>query len=79
MIVEGLIGTIYLFVSTAEGEGLHALSGASCGMIAIAAIFAYSGIVMGTFTISIGIAGIVVAIYNAGALIHILLSVIFLH
>lgn len=61
------------------GDGLHNHSAASVGMIALAAIFAYTGIVMGSFTITIGVAGIVVALYNAGALIHILLSVIFLN
>lgn len=44
----------------------------------VAAVFAYTGIVIGIFSVGIGIAGIVVAIYNSNAFIHVLLSAIFL-
>jgi len=78
MVVEGLLGTICLVVSTLFGSGLYELEAKGFAMLMVAAVFAYSGIVMGIFSVGIGIAGIVCAIYNANAFIHVLLSAIFL-
>ena len=61
-----------------QGSGIYALSSDSIALLMVAAVFAYTGIVIGNFTISIGISGVVVAIYNANAFIHVLLSAIFL-
>ena len=78
MIVEGIIGTICLVVTSMQGSGIYALSSDSIALLMVAAVFAYTGIVVGNFSISIGISGVVVAIYNANAFIHVLLSAIFL-
>jgi drug/metabolite transporter (DMT)-like permease len=54
------------------------LSMHSLELLLVAALFAYAGIVVGNYTICVGISGVVVAIYNANAFIHVSLSAIFL-
>lgn len=48
-------------------------------MLSLAASFAFTGIVLAYKSISVGIAGVVLSIYNAGAAVLLLMSVIFLH
>ena len=79
MLIDGIIGTICLVVTTCQGGGLYDLTGSGFALLMIAAVFAYSGIVILGYTIGIGIAGIISSIYNANAFIHVLLSAIFLH
>lgn len=78
MVFEGIIGTICLAVTSMQGSGIYELSAESIAWLVVAAVFGYTGIVLSNFTISIGISGVVVAIYNANAFIHVLLSAIFL-
>ena len=78
MLVEGCIGTVCMVVTTLQGSGLHELSLGSRGMLVIAACFAYAGIVTANYSVSVGVSGIVIAIYNANCFVHVLLSAIFL-
>lgn len=78
MLVEGITGTICLIITTWAGSGLYSLSIESFALIMVAACFAFSAIVMANYAISIGIAGVVLSIFNANASIHVILSAIFL-
>lgn len=78
LLVEGTIGTICLIVTTASGQGLHELSTASIGMMAIAGVLAFSALIMVNYSISIGIAGVAISIFNVNPCIHVLISSIFL-
>ena len=79
MFIDGVLGTLCLIITTCQGQGLHRLDGAGIGLLLLAAFFAFTGIVLAYKAISIGIAGVVLSIYNANAALLLLLSVIFLH
>ena len=78
LLFEGVIGTICLIITTAMGSGLHELSLESFGFLMLAALFLFTAIIIANYTISIGIVGVVLAIFNSNAAIHVLLSSIFL-
>lgn len=78
MVVEGIIGTLCLFITTIIGYGMFELDLQGVAMLMIAAVFAYTGIVICIFSMGIGISGIVACIYNANTVIHVLLAAIFL-
>lgn len=48
-------------------------------MLFLAGLFAFTGIVLAYKAIGVGIAGVVLSIYNANAAVLLLMSVIFLH
>ena len=48
-------------------------------MLMLAACFAFAGIVCAYYSISIGVAGVVLSIYNANIAIQVILSAVFLH
>ena len=79
MLTEGIIGTVCLIITSIAGSGIHEMTGESFGMIILAACFAFSGIVIANFACSIGIAGIVLSIFNANAAIHVVMSAVFLN
>lgn len=78
MLVEGITGTICLIITTWAGSGLYELTISSFSLIIVAACFAFSAIIMANYAISIGIAGVVLSIFNANASIHVILSAVFL-
>jgi len=78
MLVEGTLGTICLVATTLCGSGLHELTPASFCLLTIAAFFAFTGIIIANYAISQGVAGVVLAIFNANASIHVVLSAVFL-
>ena len=57
LLVEGIIGTTCLLVTTWQGGGLHELSSKSFGMVIIAGILAFSGLVIINYAIAKGLAG----------------------
>ena len=79
MLFEGILGTVCLIVLTLQGEGLHSLAAETIWMLMLAAVCAFSGIVIAYFAMSIGIAGVVLSLYNANVSVTVILSQIFLH
>ena len=67
LLVEGTIGTVSLLISTLLGKGLYLLSLESFFMVILAGLLAYIAIVIINFAISIGLAGVVISIFNTNA------------
>ena len=78
LLVEGTIGSICLLVTTLNDSGLHELSLASVGMMFIAGMFAFSSLVMLNYSISTGIAGVAISIFNIHPCLLVLISSLFL-
>ena len=78
LLFEGALGTVCLVILTLMGGGVHELSLASFGFLILAAVFLFIAIILANYTISIGIAGVVLAILNTNAAIHVVLSSLFL-
>ena len=78
LLIEGTIGTVCLVITTLSGSGLHELSSGSFWFLMLATFFLYTAIIMANYTISIGIAGVVLSILNSNAALHVVLSAIFL-
>ena len=63
---------------TIFGGGLFEFNAHTIFLMMIGAVLAYTGIVIAHLSISIGVTGVVTAVYNANAFIHMLLSAMFL-
>ena len=64
LLVEGVLGTLCLVVTTYEGSGLHELSTKSFGMVIMAGIFAFTGLLLLNYAIAKGLAGVALSIFN---------------
>jgi len=73
-LVEGIIGTICLIVYTGVGYGLHDLSTSSFWMLMLAGILVYTSLIVLFYSVSVGIAGVVVSIFNCAAALQALFS-----
>ena len=67
LFIEGLIGTLCLFVTTQDGGGLHEMSLVSFLMMVMAGVFAYLAIMMLSYAITVGVAGVSLSIFNTNA------------
>ena len=79
LLVEGIIGTLCLIVTTAQGSGLYELSAKVFGMVLIAGLLAFTALVFLNYAISKGLAGVAISIFNTNATIQVILSSLFLH
>lgn len=79
LLVEGLLGTLCLIITTAQGDGLYELSLRSFGMVMIAGFFAFTALILINYTIAKGLAGVAISIFNTNPSIQVVLSSIFLH
>lgn len=78
LLVEGLVGTICLIVTTYSGSGLHDMSVAGFWMIMIAGVLAFTALILVNYSIATGLAGVSIALFNTNATIQVVLSSIFL-
>ena len=78
LLVEGATGTICLAVSTLAGSGLYELSSASFLFVLLAGVFAFVAIMLISYTVAAGVAGVSLSIFNTNAPIQVLLSSLFL-
>ena len=78
MLIEGVMGTLCLVVASLQGGGISELGGSSIAILMVAALFAFAGIILANYTLAKGLSGVVCAIYNANAFVHVLLSAVFL-
>ena len=79
LFVEGFIGSVCLLVTSLQGDGVHLLDMKAHILMAIAGVCAFSALVILNYAISIGLAGVAVSIFNLNAVVHVVLSSIFLH
>ena len=79
LFVEGIIGSVCLLVTSLQGDGVHLLDMKAHFLMAIAGACGFSALVILNYAISIGLAGVTISIFNLNAVVHVLLSSIFLH
>ena len=79
LFVEGTIGSICLLVTSLQGDGVFLLNLKGHILIAIASLCGFSALVIFNYAISIGIAGVTIAIFDLNAIIHVILSSLLLH
>ena len=79
MLIEGIIGTICLIITTAAGSGLYELSWAGFGMMILAGVFCFLAIVIANFSIAIGLAGVSLSIINCTAALQVVVSSLLLN
>lgn len=78
LFVEGLIGSICLIVTTAQGEGLYEMDLAGFLLVLIAGLFAFTGLMLLNYSIATGLAGVAISIFNTNPSIQCIFSSIFL-
>ena len=67
LLVEGILGTVCLIITTAQGSGLHELSGKVFGLVLIAGLLAFTALILLNYSISKGLAGVAISIFNTNA------------
>ena len=78
LLVEGLIGTACLIITTAQGSGLHELSSKVFLMVMVAGLLAFAALMCVNYAIAKGIAGVAISVFNTNASIQVILSSLFL-
>lgn len=78
LLVEGTLGVICLLVATALGEGLYTISVVNLGLMMIAGVSGVSAIALLSYSISIGIVGVVCSIFNLNGAFFAAMCFIFL-
>ena len=76
---EGCIGTVCLIITSLQGDGVYLLDMKAHILMAVAGACGFSALVILNYAISIGLAGVTISIFNLNAVVHVLLSSIFLH
>ena len=79
LFVEGIIGSVCLLITSLQGDGVYLLDMKAHILMAIAGASAFSALVILNYAISIGLAGVTISIFNLNAVVHVLLSSLFLH
>lgn len=74
LLVEGIIGTLCLIIYTIMGNGLYDLTPSTFWMLMIAGCCVYASLTTLFYCISVGIAGVVVSIFNCAAALQALFS-----
>ena len=64
LLVEGVLGIACLIVTTLQGSGLHELSNKALLMVLIAGFFAFSALIIFNYSLSKGLAGVAISIFN---------------
>ena len=64
LLIDGIIGTTCLYFATEKGQGLHEMTTVSFSMIMIAGVLAFTAIVIMNYSISIGLAGVAISLFN---------------
>ena len=78
LLVEGIVGTLCLLITTLQGNGIHELSPKSFAMSLLAGCLTFTSLVMLNFSIAKGLAGVAISVFNTNPTIQVILSLIFL-
>ena len=79
LFVEGAIGTVCLIVTTSLGGGLYEMSAYTILAMMLCALNIYWCLVLLGYSIRIGVAGVVVSIFNTNIPLHTAISSFALH
>ena len=78
LLIEGIIGTICLTVTTFNGGGLYELSQGAFWMLILAGAFGFASLILLNLAISIGNAGVAVSIFNTAPALQCILASVWL-